>query len=80
LQGRFIGTQYDDDQNLLPLNRFYAMGLIVGGPITHRIQAFAAVENLTDERYMIARTPVVNLGPPILFRIGLRYDYPPDKK
>jgi outer membrane receptor protein involved in Fe transport len=80
LQGRFIGTQYDDDQNLLPLDRFYAMGLIVGGPITHRIQAFAAVENLTDERYMIARTPVVNLGPPILFRIGLRYDYPADKK
>jgi outer membrane receptor protein involved in Fe transport len=80
LQGRFIGTQYDDDQNLLSLDRFYAMGLIVGGPITHRIQAFAAVENLTDERYMIARTPVVNLGPPILFRIGLRYDYPPDKK
>jgi hypothetical protein len=65
---------------LLPLDRFYAMGLIVGGSISHRIQAFAAVENLTDERYMIARTPVVNLGPPILFRIGLRYDYPADKK
>jgi outer membrane receptor protein involved in Fe transport len=80
LQGRFIGTQYDDDQNLLPLDRFYAMGLIVGDSITHRIQAFAAVENLTDERYMIARTPVVNLGPPILFRIGLRYDSPADKK
>ncbi|MCU1298230.1 MAG: TonB-dependent receptor [Acidobacteriaceae bacterium] len=80
LQGRFVGTQYDDDQNTLPLDRFYAMDLMVGRSITHGMQAFAAVENLTNERYMVARTPVVNLGPPILFRIGLRYDYPRERK
>jgi len=80
LQGRFIGTQYDDDQNTLPLNRFYAMDLMIGRSITHGVQAFAAVENLTNERYQVARTPVVNVGPPFLYRIGLRYDFPGEKK
>jgi outer membrane receptor protein involved in Fe transport len=80
LQGRFVGTQYDDDQNTLPLNRFYAMDLMIGRSITHGVQAFAAIENLTNERYQVARTPVVNVGPPILFRIGLRYDFPGEKK
>jgi outer membrane receptor protein involved in Fe transport len=80
VQGRFVGTQYDDDQNTLPLDRFYAMDLMVGRAITHGMQAFAAVENLTNERYQVARTPVVNVGPPLLYRIGLRYDFPREKK
>jgi outer membrane receptor protein involved in Fe transport len=80
LQGRFVGTQYDDDQNLLPLDRFYTMDLMIGRSLRHRVEAFAAVENLTDNRYMVARTPIVNIGPPVLFRVGLRYDYPAEKK
>jgi outer membrane receptor protein involved in Fe transport len=80
LQGRFVGAQYDDDQNLLPLDRFYTMNLMVGRSLRHRVEVFAAVENLTDKRYMVARTPIVNLGPPLLFRIGLRYDFPAEKK
>jgi outer membrane cobalamin receptor len=79
VQGRFIGRQFDDDQNLLPLDSFYAMDLEVGRGLTRHLQVFAAAENVLDERYQVARTPVVNLGPPILFRVGLRLNFPAEK-
>ena len=72
LQGRFVGKQFDDDQNMFPLDRFYTMDLQVGRAITRKVELFAAAENLTDTRYQVARTPIVNIGPPILFRVGLR--------
>jgi outer membrane receptor protein involved in Fe transport len=80
VQGRFIGTQYDDDQNAFPLTRFYVMDFMAGRSIAHGIEGFVQVENALDERYTVALTPVANLGPPVLFRIGLRYDFPREKK
>jgi len=74
--GRFVGQQFDDDQNQLPLARFYTMDLQIGRSITPHFEVFGAVENVFNQRYQVARTPVTNLGPPILFRIGLRLSYP----
>jgi hypothetical protein len=38
---------------------------------------YVAVENLLNDRYGVAiSSPVQNLGPPILARIGIRYDFP----
>ena len=74
--GRFVGQQFDDDQNQLPLARFYTMDLEAGRSITPHFEVFGAVENVFNQRYQVARTPVTNLGPPILFRIGLRLSYP----
>jgi len=74
--GRFVGQQFDDDQNQLPLARFYTMDLEIGRSITPHFEVFGAVENVFNQRYQVARTPVTNLGPPILFRIGLRLSYP----
>lgn len=74
--GRFIGQQFDDDQNQFPLARFYAMDFELGRSITSHLEAFGAVENVLNQRYEVARTPVINLGPPILFRIGLRLNFP----
>ena len=74
--GRFIGQQFDDDQNQFPLARFYTMDFELGRSITSHLEVFGAVENVLNQRYEVARTPVVNLGPPILFRIGLRLNYP----
>jgi outer membrane receptor protein involved in Fe transport len=74
--GRFVGQQFDDDQNQLPLARFYTMDLQIGRSITPRFELFGAVENVFNQRYQVARTPVTNLGPPILLRVGLRLSYP----
>jgi vitamin B12 transporter len=74
--GRFIGKQFDDDQNQFPLDGFYTMDLQVGRAVTRNVEVFGAVENLFNQRYQVARTPTVNLGPPILFRVGVRLNFP----
>jgi len=85
LQGRFVGNQFDDDQNLYPLGRFYTMDLQIGRNLTRNLEVFAAAENLTDERYNVANTPTANgslynIGPPLLYRIGLRLNFPQEKQ
>jgi outer membrane receptor protein involved in Fe transport len=76
LTGRFVGQQFDDDQNQFPLDRFYTMDAQVGRAVTRNVEIYGALENLTNQRYQVAKTPVVNLGPPILFRVGVRLSYP----
>ena len=84
VQGRFLGNQFDDDQNHYPLGRFYTMDLQVGRNLTRNLEVFAAAENLLDERYNVANTPTAtgslfNIGPPILYRVGLRLNFPAEK-
>src|ERR1022692_448045 len=79
VQGRFVGKQFDDDQNQFPLDRFYTMDLQVGRALTRQLEIFAAAENLLDQRYQVARTPIVNLGPPIVYRVGLRLNFPAEQ-
>ncbi len=85
VQGRFIGNQFDDDQNLYPLGQFYTMDLQIGRNVTRNVEVFAAAENINDKRYFVANTPTAsgslfNMGPPILYRIGLRLNFPAEKK
>lgn len=80
VQGRFVGQQYDDDQNTLPLSRFYTMDLEIGRALNRHLELVAAAENLLDQRYQVARTPVVNVGPPILYRAGFRLNFPPEPR
>jgi outer membrane receptor protein involved in Fe transport len=84
VQGRFVGNQYDDDQNLYSLGRFYTMDLQIGRNVTRNLEVFAAAENILDERYSVANTPTAsaslfNIGPPILYRIGLRLSFPRER-
>jgi outer membrane receptor protein involved in Fe transport len=74
LQGRFVGSQFDDDQNQFPLDQFFTLDLITAHSLKHNVDVFAAIENLTDQRYQVAKTPTLNLGPPILYRVGLRWN------
>ncbi len=85
VQGRFVGNQFDDDQNRYPLGHFYTMDLQVGRNVTRNVEVFAAAENLLDERYNVANTPTANgslfnIGPPLLYRIGLRVNWPAEPK
>ncbi len=82
VQGTFVGRQFDDDLNSLLLKRFFTVDLYLGRSLGHGVEAFAAAENMFNQRYYTALTPVPNLppvpslGPPILARIGLRYQFP----
>ena len=76
LQGRFVGDQFDDDINSLLLDRYFALDLFVGRSLGHGVEVFAAAENVTNQRYTIAKTPTPNIGPPILARVGVRVNFP----
>jgi outer membrane receptor protein involved in Fe transport len=80
VDGRYVSRQFDDDQNQFPLDGFYTMDLQIGRTLTRHLEAFAAAENLTGQRYQVAKTPIVNLGPPFLVRVGLRVNFPAGKK
>jgi outer membrane receptor protein involved in Fe transport len=71
-QGRFIGLQYDDDQNAFPLRGYFTMDVMASRPLISALDAFVAADNLLNQRYDIARTPVLNVGAPIVVRVGLR--------
>ncbi|HEY0407924.1 MAG TPA: TonB-dependent receptor [Pyrinomonadaceae bacterium] len=72
LQGRAGGRQFDDDQNLLPLGRYFTLDALVSRRLARGLEIFAAAENLFNQRYAVGRTPVLTVGPPLLLRFGLR--------
>jgi len=71
-QGRFVSRQFDDDQNLLPLERFFTLDAEVSRVISEKVRVFAAFQNLMGSRYEISSTPVFTVGPPVLVRGGVR--------
>jgi outer membrane receptor for Fe3+-dicitrate len=76
VSGRFVGQQFDDDQNQFVLHRFYTTDFQVVRTIRQGFEVFFAAENFFDQRYETARTPTLNLGPPALFRLGMRVNLP----
>jgi outer membrane receptor protein involved in Fe transport len=75
LQARFVGKQFEDDQNTLPLAKFFILDAEVSRRISRHVKLFAAAQNLTGVRYEIGRTSVVTVGPPALARVGIRLDF-----
>ena len=77
LEGRYASLQYDDDLNTLPLGQYFVMDIFAGRQVKSGLTVYVAGENLLNQRYATASTPpIVNLGPPILARIGIRYEFP----
>ena len=74
LQARWVGEQFDDDLNQLPLAPFVTFDARLERPVAGGLAAFAAVENLSGRRYEVGRTPTRTLGPPRSFRVGLVFD------
>ena len=72
-QRRLVGQQFDDDQNTLPLKRFFTLDAEISRAVSERVRIFAAFQNLTGSRYQISSTPVFTVGPPVLFRVGARF-------
>jgi outer membrane receptor protein involved in Fe transport len=72
LLGRYTGLQYDDVPNQFPLPSAFTLDAIVSRALGHRVELYAAAENLTADRYDIARVPYTEIGPPVLVRGGIR--------
>jgi outer membrane receptor protein involved in Fe transport len=72
LQGRASGAQFDDDQNRLSLEKYFTLDALVSRRIKRNVEAFAAFENIFNQRYSVGLTPVRTIGPPLLVRFGFR--------
>ncbi|MFL6286695.1 MAG: TonB-dependent receptor [Pyrinomonadaceae bacterium] len=72
VQARASGAQFDDDQNLLRLRGYFSLDALASRRLARGVEAFAAAENITGQRYEVGRTPVLTLGPPLFVRVGLR--------
>ena len=74
---RFVGGQFEDDLNTLPLGRYTVVDVHLSRAITSWGTIFLAVENLTDETYAVARTSegVVSIGAPRIVRGGVRLTF-----
>ena len=75
VQGRASNRQFDDDLNQFPLDGFFQLDTYVSRRLHNGTEIFGAIENLTNRRVMIARTPLENLGPPIFVRAGIKLHF-----
>jgi outer membrane receptor protein involved in Fe transport len=74
LQGRYMGQQFDDDQNQFPLDHYFNLDASISHRVRPGMEVFVAAQNLTNSRYDIGRTPVRSIAAPIFARVGLRFD------
>jgi outer membrane receptor protein involved in Fe transport len=74
---RYIGGQYEDDLNTLPLGGYVVVDLFASRAVTRWLEVFAAVENLFDTTYSVGRTSegVISIGAPRIVRGGLRLTF-----
>lgn len=73
VQARWSAMQFDDDRNELPLEGYFVADVFASHPIARSLDITFAVENILDEDVEVSATPVVTLGQPRAWRIGLRY-------
>jgi outer membrane receptor protein involved in Fe transport len=72
LQARFLGNQFDDDLNTLPLGRAFSLDVQLSRALGWHTSLFFAAQNLTNDRFNTAATPVYMVGPPVFLRGGVR--------
>ncbi|HEX3554100.1 MAG TPA: TonB-dependent receptor [Thermoanaerobaculia bacterium] len=71
LQGRWAGSQFDDDLNQFRLPSFAVADLALRRPFGERCEVFLSAENLFNEKVVTGRTPLETLGAPRLVQLGV---------
>ena len=71
-QLRYLGDQYEDDQNQRPLGDALLVDLFAAWHATRRLDVFLAVENLLDKTYYVGRAGLDTIGQPRFVHGGIR--------
>jgi len=74
-QARASSSQFDDALNQFPLDSYFQLDAHLSKRLRNGAEAFVAIENLTDSRTQITRTPTLNVGPPILAQAGMKFHW-----
>jgi outer membrane receptor protein involved in Fe transport len=72
---RASGMDFDDANNQFALNGFFALDVSGHRALTRYLDASFLVQNLTDRRPQVSRTPTLTLGSPIFAEAGLRLHF-----
>jgi outer membrane receptor protein involved in Fe transport len=72
LQVRFVGRQYEDDVNQLPMGKVWIVDASCSRNIVWKLELYAAAENLLNRTYLVGRAGIDTIGQPLAARIGLR--------
>jgi outer membrane receptor protein involved in Fe transport len=72
LQLRYIGEQYENDVNTLPMGGVWLTDVFANWHATRHLDVFLAVENLFDETYLVGRSGVDTTGQPRFVHGGVR--------
>ena len=72
VQARSSGSVFDDDQNTLLLDSYFKLDAFVSRRVNAFMDVYAAGENLLNQHFMLARTPIVTLGSPLVARAGVQ--------
>jgi outer membrane receptor protein involved in Fe transport len=72
---RWIGGQFEDDENQLPLAKAVVVDFTLSRRFSNGLEIFASVENVTDERLETGRSAdgLVNVGQPRFATGGVRF-------
>ena len=72
VHGRYVGEQFDDDRNQLPLEDYFVVDATISRRLGEGAEIFLAVENLFDKEYPV-RTNPASIGTPLLIQGGVRF-------
>ncbi len=71
---RSASLQFEDDRNTQLLPGYAAVQGVIRQQLNDRLSLHAAVENVLDRLYLTGFTPAAQIGPPRLWRIGMRWE------
>ena len=71
---RFIGPQYEDDQNTLRLGSYWVFDLFLSRRLAKWAEIYLGIENLFNTTYSVGRSSdgVVSIGAPLMVHGGIR--------
>jgi len=72
LQVRYVGKQYENDINTLPMEDVVLTDVFASWHVTERLDLLVAVENVFDETYLVGRSGVDTIGQPRFVHGGFR--------
>lgn len=75
LEGRYVGTQYEDDANTRRLADYFTLGAGVSFAVDRHWELFVLAENVIGDRYEVGESAdgTVSYGPAALVHGGVRY-------
>ncbi|MFN7135035.1 MAG: TonB-dependent receptor domain-containing protein, partial [Myxococcales bacterium] len=72
LQLRWLGPQFEDDLNTLPMAGVALVDVYAGRELRRGVEVFGAIENLFDRTWLVGRAGVDTVGQPFTARLGVK--------